>query len=120
MDIPASFHPLSLFDTHRPVDVAALTRAPAHRTVTVSGWLADRKRIKTRDGKSMVFLTFDAIDDTFEVILFPDVYDRFSETIRTYRYLEIDGQVNFDDGTPALIARCIRPAETGIPRVKHI
>ncbi|MBN2226364.1 MAG: DNA polymerase III subunit alpha [candidate division Zixibacteria bacterium] len=120
LDMPASFHPLSLFNTHRPVDVAGLARPGADRTVTISGWLADRKRIKTRDGKSMVFLTFDTVDDTFEVILFPDTYDRFSETIRTYRYLAIDGRINFDDGTPALIAQCIRPAETGLPGAKHI
>ena len=120
LEIPASFHPLSLFDTHQPVDIATLTRGGTNRTITVSGWLADRKRIKTRNGQSMVFLTFDALDDTFEVILFPDTYDRFSETIRTYRYLEVNGQVNFDDGIPALIAQNVRPAETGLRRAKYI
>ncbi|UCD17414.1 MAG: DNA polymerase III subunit alpha [Candidatus Zixiibacteriota bacterium] len=120
LDIPASFHPLSLFAGYRRVNTGELARLAPNAPVSVSGWLADRKRIKTRDGKSMVFLTFDSLDDTFEVVLFPDIYDRVSETIRAHRYLTVAGRMNFEDGTPAIIAQNICPAKTGLKESQYI
>lgn len=120
LEVSASFHPLSLFNTHAPVDVQKLFRMKNGSPVMVSGWLADRKRIRTRNGDSMLFLTFDSLDDTFEVVLFPDVYTRYGEIIRKYRYLTVEGQVNIADGNSAVIAENIYPCPTGLKEVRYI
>ncbi|UCD94282.1 MAG: DNA polymerase III subunit alpha, partial [Candidatus Zixiibacteriota bacterium] len=120
LDVPASFHPLTLFGTYTPVSTADLFQRPNESPVTISGWLADRKRIKTRDGKSMVFLTFDALDDTFEVVLFPDVYTRHRETLTGYRYLTIEGYLNVEDGNSAIVAQRLYPCPTGLKEARYI
>nr|MBN2277170.1 DNA polymerase III subunit alpha [candidate division Zixibacteria bacterium] len=120
LDLNASFHPLTMIEDyqspppgqwHHPVDGTA---------INISGWLADRKRIKTRDGESMVFLTFDTLEDTFEVVLFPDTYMKYAELIRKYRYLAIEGQINVDDGNTAIIARKLTPCPTGLKEARYI
>lgn len=120
LDLPASFHPLELFPEYQNPDLTELGKRENGTTVALSGWLADRKRIKTRDGKDMVFLTFDALDDTFEIVLFPAVYDRFRELIRSYRFLRIEGELQTDSGIPAIVGRALSPAPTGLPEAGFI
>ncbi len=120
LELAASFHPLTLFEGYLSPQPDSLFGQKNNSAVFVSGWLADRKKIKTRNGKSMVFLTFDSLVDTFEVVIFPDMYDRYAETIRAYRYLTVEGKINLDDGNPAIIAIRIYPAETGLREIKYI
>lgn len=120
LGLPASFHPLQLFPAYQNPDLSELGREGNGAIVSLSGWLADRKRIRTRDGKDMVFLTFDALDDTFEIILFPAVYDRFRELVRNYRYLRIEGELQRDSGIPAIVGRALSPAPTGLPEAEFI
>ncbi len=120
LEIPASFHPLSLFESYQNSSMVTMLKEAGGSSITITGWLADRKRIKTRNGKAMVFLTFDSLDDTFEVILFPDNYAKYRETIRNYRYLTVKADINWEDGHPAAVAREIYPAPTGLKEAQFI
>jgi len=120
LELAASFHPLSLFANYKPVKTEQIYKSSDGAALTLSGWLADRKRIKTRDGKSMVFLTFDSLDDTFEVVLFPDIYSEYNETVRKYRYLTVEGHINIADGNTAIIAEKIYPSPTGLKRMRYV
>jgi DNA-directed DNA polymerase III PolC len=119
LELSASFHPLTLFELYRAGDFDSAADQVS-RPLTISGWLADRKRIKTKNGGNMVFLTFDSLDDTFEVVVFPDSYNRHSEIIRSYRYLTVEGKVNFDEGQPVIVADKIYPTPTGLTEIKYI
>jgi DNA polymerase-3 subunit alpha len=72
--------------------------------VQIAGMVADRKRIKTNNGKSMVFLTMEDEFDMFEVTLFPDVYHRVGERIFRKPLLDIEGTVQTDMGGLTIIA----------------
>lgn len=120
LELTASFHPLSMLETYQPSAIEKLSRQQDNSPVTISGWLADRKRIKTRNGKSMVFLTFESLEDTFEVVLFPDTYNRCKETIKRYRYLKVEGRLNIEDGNAAIIAHKVSPAPTGLKEAQYI
>jgi DNA-directed DNA polymerase III PolC len=120
LELPASFHPLTLFKTYEKVSMDTFCELRDDSPVALSGWLADCKRIKTRDGKSMIFLAFDSLDDTFEVVLFPEIYRRFAEIIRKYHYLRVEGRINVDGGNPAIIASRIYPSPTGLREAKYI
>jgi len=120
LELPASFHPLSLFENYQKCNLEKIIRKKQGAPITISGWLADRKRIKTREGKAMVFLTFDSPDDTFEVVLFPEIYNRFSGLIRKYRYLTVRGHVNVEGGNTAVIANEIFAAPTGLKETRYI
>ena len=120
LELTASFHPLSLFTTYKPVRTEEIYRLENGAPLNLSGWVADRKRIKTCDGKSMVFLTFDSLDDTFEVVLFPNTYDQYAAAIRKYRYLTVEGHVNMADGNAAVIADRIFPSPTGLKEMRYV
>ena len=120
LELSASFHPLSLFDGYKKTNLAMISQKKQNAPISVSGWLADRKRIKTRKGEAMVFLTFDSPDDTFEVVLFPEIYSRYSDLIRKYRYLTVNGHVNVEGGNTAIIANEIAAAPTGLKEARYI
>lgn len=118
LGLTASFHPLTLFKTYHEAQEALL--AKDGNGTAVSGWRADIKRIKTRKGEYMVFMTLDGLSDTFEVVLFPDVYNRYAEVIRRYRYLAIEGHISEDENTLSVIADRVYPAQTGLDEAKYI
>ena len=120
LEMAASFHPLSLFENYAAINMEGLSTLKDRSKIRISGWLADRKRIKTRNGKSMVFLTFESLDDTFEVVLFPDIYAKYNETVRRYHYLTIEGNINIEDGTNGIVARRIIPCPTGLRESRYI
>ncbi|HBC47895.1 MAG TPA: hypothetical protein DCZ43_12675 [candidate division Zixibacteria bacterium] len=74
------------------------------KRVQIAGMVADRKRIKTNNGKSMVFLTMEDEFDMFEVTLFPDVYQHVGERIFRKPLLDIAGTVQTDMGGLTIVA----------------
>ncbi len=75
-----------------------------NKRVKIMGYVADRKRIKTNNGKSMVFLTMEDELDMFEVTLFPEVYRRVGERIFRKPILDIEGTVQTDMGGLTVVA----------------
>lgn len=120
LKLSASFHPLTLFSDFKNSDLNDIYNRPDKSPISISGWRADIKRIKTRSGRWMVFLTFETLDDTFEVILFPDRYILFSEIIRSFRYLQVKGILNREEGNPAIVAQNISPAPTGLKEARYV
>ncbi|MEE9442443.1 MAG: OB-fold nucleic acid binding domain-containing protein [candidate division Zixibacteria bacterium] len=112
----ASEHPLKLFPAYDGKTFSEVCELSGSKDgVAISAWLADIKRIKTREKKeSMVFLTFEDLRDTFEVVLFPESYRKYHETVRRFRYFYIEGELNTDGGTTAIIAEKLSPAPTGL------
>jgi DNA polymerase III alpha subunit len=47
-----------------------------HERVTLRGWLAASRRVRTSRGQWMRFLTLEDETDLAEVVVFPDVYRR--------------------------------------------
>ena len=116
----ATRHPLEIFPAYdrRP---AKLMERVNGEPLSIIGWLADVKRIKTREKReSMVFLTFEDLQDTFEVVLFPDMYQKYAELIRQYRLVQVTGEVNIDGGNRAIVASSLAPAPTGLPEKPYV
>jgi DNA-directed DNA polymerase III PolC len=124
----ASCHPLELLPTYnksqpppletkKVMEVAPTAResASAVKKATAVAWMVDIKRIRTREKKeTMVFLTFEDLKDTFEVVLFPEKYKEYAELIRRYRFLQVEGEINIEGGNIAIIADKLAPAPTGL------
>ncbi len=93
LEMAVTCHPiqrLGSFNGHiKSVDLPKLE----NKKVKIVGLVADRKRIKTSNGKNMVFLTMEDEFDMFEVTLFPNVYQRVGERIFRKPILDITGTV---------------------------
>ena len=69
------------------------------RRVKMIGWYMTSKRIKTRKGEIMKFLSLEDLTGTFEAVIFPKVYYRVAElTLSMGPYL-VTGKVDVNDHT---------------------
>jgi DNA-directed DNA polymerase III PolC len=102
-------HPLAVIP--RPIEAVGSSdlKDNLNRRVRMVGYLVDRKRIKTRDGKVMQFLTMEDENDTFEAVLFPDAYMKFGDVAFSYRVLDIEGKIEMNGGNIAIVADSVRP-----------
>ena len=119
----ASSHPLNILPAydHNPASRIIHDRQYASAAFHGTAWLVDVKRIKTREKKeTMVFLTFEDTEDTFEVVLFPEMYKTYAELIRQYRFFEIRGTINVEGGNVAVIAESLSPAATGLDEKPYL
>ncbi len=65
-------------------------------------------------------MTFEDLEDTFEVVLFPEKYKEYAEMIRRYRFLRVEGEINIDGGNIAIIADTLSPAPTGLAEKPYL
>jgi len=69
------------------------------RRVTMIGWYMTSKRIKTKKGDIMKFLSLEDLTGTFEAVIFPNVYYRVAElTLSMGPYL-LTGRIDENDST---------------------
>ncbi len=77
-----SRHPLEFFKevlSRKDIVAAKDMRKFYNRKIKMVGWLMTSKRIKTRKGKIMKFLSLEDLTGTFEAVLFPQIYERYAE-----------------------------------------
>jgi len=69
------------------------------RRVKMIGWYMTSKRIKTKKGDIMKFLSLEDLTGTFEAVIFPRVYNRVAEfTLSMGPYL-VTGKIDANDAT---------------------
>jgi DNA-directed DNA polymerase III PolC len=125
LGFPSGRHPLTLLPKYDYIAASVLLRKARKSNspgpTSVSGWLVDIKTIKTREKReTMVFLTCEDLEDTFEVVLFPEKYKEYASLIRRYRFFRIEGEINIDGGNVAIIAETLSPAPTGLEEKPYI
>ncbi|MFC2083852.1 hypothetical protein ACFLS9_02230 [Bacteroidota bacterium] len=101
-------HPLDFFDriVSRPdiVKVADMHRYDG-KTIKMVGWYMTSKRIKTRKGEIMKFLSLEDLTGTFEAVIFPRAYTQYAEkTISMGPYL-LKGRVDMENGNNLVVEK---------------
>jgi DNA-directed DNA polymerase III PolC len=74
------------------------------RRVSVRGWLAASRRVRTADARWMRFLTLEDESGLVEVVLFPDVYERFGHLLASRGPFLISGTAEDQLGAVTLHA----------------
>ena len=95
-------HPLHFFGEWtdaKGIVLAKDMKGNKGRRVKMIGWYMTSKRIKTRKGEIMKFLSLEDLTGTFEAVIFPKVYYRVAElTLSMGPYL-VTGKVDVNDHT---------------------
>jgi hypothetical protein len=86
-----------------PIPCAALDRRRGAR-VTLRGWPAASRRVRTEQGRLMRFLTLEDESGLAEVVLFPDVYERDGERLTEVGSVCVTGVVEDQMGACTLHA----------------
>jgi DNA polymerase-3 subunit alpha len=109
---------LGLFVTSHPLDdfqkilekkslaiskVKSLIHNNTHRIIKIGGIISKIKRVITRAGKPMLFMSLEDLTDKIEVVVFPGVIQRSPSAFQENKIVFVSGRVDMRDGTPKLI-----------------
>ena len=101
-------HPMTLYRSgtirRRTIKAAHLARY-LDRQVTMAGWLITGKKVRTKHGDPMEFLTFEDETGIVETTFFPDAYHRYCHLIGSGRPYLLTGKVEQNWGVCTLNVR---------------
>ncbi|MBK7643238.1 MAG: DNA polymerase III subunit alpha [Planctomycetes bacterium] len=117
LGLTVSAHPLELFPcaadarmqgmrAKNPIPCGELARFEGAR-VSLRGWPAATRHVRTSDGRSMRFLTLEDESGLAEVVVFPDVYERDGAQLASFGALLVTGTVQNQMGACTLHAERI-------------
>ena len=75
------------------------------RKVKMIGWYMTSKRIKTRKGDIMKFLSLEDLTGTFEAVLFPRSYNTYAELTMSMGPYLIEGYVDKENGNNIVVEK---------------
>ena len=110
----AGAHPFSLVRDALPPGVVASDRLKEHEhggSIEVAGLVVARQRPET--AKGFVFVLLEDEAGMSNVIVRPDVYDRYRATVRGEPFLWVRGKLAKDDGTVNVIAEEVEGLQCG-------
>jgi DNA-directed DNA polymerase III PolC len=111
LGMAVSEHPMYLFRERvapfKPMPCAEVPRHVA-RLVTVAGIVDCTRRTATSDNKPMFFLTLEDESGMVEVVLFPDVYQRFGHLLAESGVLLVKGRVESQLGAVTIAAEWMK------------
>ena len=77
-------------------------------TVTVAGMITGKKNLVTKNNKLMAFVDLEDLYGAMEVVVFPNVYEKYGDEIEEDRVVAMRGRLNFkEDEMPKLLADTI-------------
>ena len=98
-------HPMTLYrkelERLHPVEAVRLGHFIGRR-IRFAGWLVTGKRVQTRQGDTMEFLTFEDETGMVETTFFPKTYERFCHMVDRNRPYVLEGKVETDWGAVTL------------------
>ncbi|GAB6283026.1 MAG: hypothetical protein STSR0008_17800 [Ignavibacterium sp.] len=99
-DYTVTKHPLyfykSLYETGKFITASQLDNYKGKR-VRILGWYMTSKRIRTKKGDIMKFLSLEDLTGTFECVLFPKVYNQFADKTLSMGPYIIEGKVDAEN-----------------------
>jgi len=66
------------------------------KRVTLCGWVITYRHVGTKNYRNMMFVTLEDQRGVYEVVLFPDVYDRYGGLVFETRLMRVTGRVEPD------------------------
>jgi DNA polymerase III alpha subunit len=66
------------------------------KRVTLCGWAITHRHVGTKNYRNMMFVTLEDQRGVYEVVLFPDVYDRYGGLVYETRTMRVTGRVEPD------------------------
>ena len=108
LGVYVSGHPLEEYEQKWKKNITALTKdfipdedgitvLRDNANVTVGGMITTISIKSTKNGKTMAFITLEDLVGTVEVIIFPNVFERFRSSIRNDEKIFIQGKVSLGD-----------------------
>jgi DNA-directed DNA polymerase III PolC len=92
LEVCVSGHPLDFLPRNGEVWSDELPRLLGKR-VTLCGWVVTHRHVGTKNYRNMMFVTLEDQRGVYEVVLFPDAYDRYGGLVFETRSMRVTGRV---------------------------
>jgi DNA-directed DNA polymerase III PolC len=92
LEVCVSGHPLDYFPRNDETWSDELSQMHGKR-VTLCGWVVTYRHVGTKNYRNMMFVTLEDQRGLFEVILFPDAYDKYGGLVYETRAMRVTGIV---------------------------
>jgi len=108
LGIYLSEHPVSAYrDCFESISVlpVSMLNAVKGSQINVVAYIVDKRKIRTKTGEEMAFVTVSDESGEMEAVVFPNVYSRFSEQLQTGTVLLLQGRIDFRNERPQFIVK---------------
>jgi len=95
LEVTVSGHPLDLVPRNGEAWSTELEQLRGKR-VTLLGWVITFRHVGTKNYRNMMFVTLEDQRGTYEVVLFPEAYERYGGLVYETRALRVTGRVEPD------------------------
>jgi DNA-directed DNA polymerase III PolC len=95
LEVCVSGHPLDFLPRNGEVWSDELPGLRGKR-VTLCGWVVTYRHVGTKNYRNMMFVTLEDQRGVYEVVLFPDAYDRYGGLVFETRSMRVTGRVEQD------------------------
>jgi DNA-directed DNA polymerase III PolC len=92
LEVCVSGHPLDFLPRNGEAWSDELDRLRGKR-VTLCGWVVTYRHVGTKNYRNMMFVTLEDQRGLYEVVLFPDAYDRYGGLVFETRAMRVTGRV---------------------------
>jgi DNA polymerase-3 subunit alpha len=83
--------------------IVQLKEAPHQSTVSVGGTVGQLRTILTKKGSEMAFGTLDDIQGSVELVIFPRVWSKYAQLLRSNEVLLVKGKVDNEKSDPKIL-----------------
>ena len=101
-------HPLEfikeIFDSPGIIKAEELAKN-RNRRIKMVGWFMTSKRIKTKRGEIMKFLSLEDLSGTFEAVLFPRTYSKYAELTMSLGPYLVEGKADIENGNNIIVEK---------------
>ncbi|MBU2493970.1 MAG: hypothetical protein KJ571_15190 [Bacteroidetes bacterium] len=101
-------HPMEFFkkytDSHQIINASEL-KNHVNKRIKMAGWYMASKRIKTKKGDIMKFLSLEDLSGTFEAVIFPKAYQKFAELTMSMGPYLIEGRTDLENGNNIIVEK---------------
>jgi len=95
LEVTVSGHPLDLI-TRNDEDWSTELERLRGKRVTLLGWVITFRHVGTKNYRNMMFVTLEDQRGVYEVVLFPEAYERYGGLVYETRALRVTGRVEPD------------------------
>jgi DNA polymerase III alpha subunit len=95
LEVCVTGHPLDFLPRNGEVWSDELPGLRGKR-VTLCGWVVTYRHVGTKNYRNMMFVTLEDQRGVYEVVLFPDAYDRYGRLVFETRTMRVTGRVEQD------------------------
>jgi len=109
-----SEHPLSEYQATLKLEKVVPIRDVAKLTSStkIGGMITKTQKILTKTGRPMVFSWLEDMSSKIEVVVFPNVLEKYPDAWGENQIVILQGKVNERDGTPKFLCDAIKPIGT--------